>query len=114
MPTINFILADGTEHAIDGQVGTPVMYLAKRNNLAGILAECGGMCCCATCHVHIARQWISKLPKMADDEQETLEFAEGVDDTSRLSCQIKITDEMDGLIVYVPESQYYAGSESER
>lgn len=106
MPTINFILADGAEHAIDGAVGTPVMYLAKRNKLSGILAECGGMCCCATCHVHIDRQWILKLPKMADNEQETLEFAEQVDELSRLSCQIKITEELDGLIVHVPAFQY--------
>ena len=113
MLTINFILADGTEHAIDGEVGTPVMYLAKRNELSGILAECGGMCCCATCHVHIDPRWISKLPKMEDDEQETLEFAEGVDDMSRLSCQIKITDEMDGLTVHVPEFQYCAAAKNE-
>ncbi|WP_424946963.1 2Fe-2S iron-sulfur cluster-binding protein [Candidatus Spongiihabitans sp.] len=113
MPTINFMLADGAEHAIDGEIGTPVMYLAKRNELPGILAECGGQCRCATCHVHIDPRWAAKLPKMKDDERETLEFADGVDDLSRLSCQIKITDEMDGLIVHVPQSQYGADSEPE-
>lgn len=114
MPTINFILADGTEHAIDGEVGTPVMYLAKRNELSGMQAECGGMCCCATCHVHIDPQWIATLPKMEEDERETLEFAEQVDDMSRLSCQLKITESMDGLIVHVPESQYFTDSENKQ
>lgn len=106
MPVIHFILADGSEHAIDGEIGTPLMYLAKRNEFSGILAECGGACCCATCHVHIDRQWIARLPKMEDDEQDMLEFAEGVDELSRLSCQIKITDELDGLIVHVPKKQF--------
>ncbi len=106
MPTINFILADGTEHAIEGELDTPIMYLARRNALQGILAECGGACCCATCHVHIDPDWMSKLPAMKDDERDMLEFAEGVDEFSRLSCQIKITDEIDGLVVHVPESQY--------
>ncbi len=106
MSLIHFILADGGEHAIDGEVGVSLMYLAKRNALSGILAECGGACCCATCHVHIDRQWIARLPEMEEDEQDILEFAEGVDDLSRLSCQIKITDNLDGLIVYVPKKQF--------
>ncbi len=106
MSVINFVLADGSEHAIDGEVGTAVMLLAKRNELAGILAECGGACCCATCHVHIDRQWIARLPQMEEEERDMLAFAEGVDDMSRLSCQIKITDALDGLIVHVPERQF--------
>ncbi len=113
MPTINFILADGAEHAINGEVGTPVMYFAKRNKLSSILTEYDSQCRCATCHVYIDPQWISKLPKMADDDRETLEFVDGVDDMSRLICQLKITDEMDGLIMHVPESQYCAAAEPE-
>ena len=106
MPIVNFILYDGTEHAIQGETNTPVMHLARRNELHGILAECGGACCCATCHVHIAPEWMGRLPQMKEDEEDMLEFAEGVDNFSRLSCQIKLTDEIDGLVVHVPESQY--------
>jgi 2Fe-2S ferredoxin len=106
MPVIHFDLADGTRKSLQGDVGTPVMFLARRNDISGILAECGGACCCATCHVHIDPGWMSRLPEMDDDEKDMLEFAEGIDDFSRLSCQLKITDELDGLVVNVPESQY--------
>lgn len=106
MPTINFILADGSRHAIEAENGEVVMQLAVRHELRGILAECGGACSCATCHVHIDKTWLDRLPPKAELEIEMLEFAEGVDSTSRLSCQIKVTDELDGLVVHVPESQY--------
>lgn len=106
MPTINFILADGSQRVIEGEVGTSVMQLARRNDLSGILAECGGSCCCATCHVHIDPDWIDRLQEMDDDERDMLDFAEDVDSLSRLSCQIGITEDIDGLIVHVPESQY--------
>ena len=82
----------------------PLYDLGKE--ISGILAECGGACCCATCHVHIDPDWMGRLPEMDDDEKDMLEFAEGIDDFSRLSCQLKITDELDGLVVNVPESQY--------
>ena len=106
MPVINFRLADGSELAAEGEVGTSVMLLARRHELSGILAECGGSCCCATCHVHIDESWIDRLEEMEEDERDTLEFAEDVDSFSRLSCQLKITEKLDGLIVHVPESQY--------
>ena len=106
MPTIHFDLADGTRKSLEGSVGTPVMSLAKRNGIEGILAECGGACCCATCHVHVDPDWISRLPAMDDDEKDMLEFADEVDEFSRLSCQIKISEDLDGLVVNVPESQY--------
>lgn len=106
MTTINFILADGSRRAIDADDGDVVMRVALRNAFSGILAECGGACSCATCHVHIEPSWVEKLPAKDEMETEMLEFAEGVDHTSRLSCQIKITPELDGLIVHVPESQY--------
>jgi len=106
MPTINFVLADGSRHAIEADVGEVVMRVAVRNNFDGILAECGGACSCATCHVHIDRAWVDKLPPKDELESEMLDFAEGVDETSRLSCQLKITPALDGLIVHVPESQY--------
>jgi len=106
MPVINFRLADGSELAAEGQPGTSVMLLARRHDLSGILAECGGSCCCATCHVHIDASWMDKLDKMEDEERDMLEFADNVDEFSRLSCQIDITDKLDGLIVHVPEFQY--------
>ncbi len=106
MPVIHFDLADGTRKSIQGDTGTPVMFLAKRNDIEGILAECGGACCCATCHVHIDPDWFGRLPEMDDDEKDMLDFAEGVDEFSRLSCQLKVTDALDGLVVNVPESQY--------
>ncbi len=106
MTTINFILADGSRHAVDAGDGEVVMRVAVRCGFEGILAECGGACSCATCHVHIDPSWYDKLPPKGESETEMLDFAEGVDATSRLSCQIKITPELDGLIVHVPESQY--------
>ena len=106
MPVVHFDLADGTRCSVEGDKDTPVMFLAKRNDIEAILAECGGACCCATCHVHVHPDWKDRLPAMEDDEQDMLEFADGVDDFSRLSCQIKLTDDLDGLVVQVPESQY--------
>ena len=106
MTTINFILADGNRHAVEATDGEVVMRVAVRNGFSGILAECGGACSCATCHVHIDPSWVDKLPPKEELETEMLDFAEGVDATSRLSCQIKITPALDGLIVHVPESQY--------
>lgn len=106
MTTINFILADGSHHAIEATDGEVVMKIARRNNFSGILAECGGVCSCATCHVHIDEAWIEKLPPIEEMEAEMIDFAEGVDHTSRLSCQLKVTPELNGLIVHVPESQY--------
>lgn len=106
MTVINFILADGSQHPIEADDGDVLMQVARRNSLSGILAECGGVCSCATCHVHIDKSWVDKLLPIEEMEKDMLEFAEGVDDTSRLSCQIKITPQLDGLLVHVPESQY--------
>ena len=106
MTTINFILADGSRHAVEATDGEVVMRVAVRSGFSGILAECGGACSCATCHVHIDPSWVDKLPPKDELETEMLDFAEGVDATSRLSCQIKIIPALDGLLVHVPESQY--------
>ena len=106
MPTVNFVLYDGSRRPIEGEVGTPVMYLARKHELPGILAECGGVCSCATCHVHVDPEWMEKLPPMEEDELDIIEFAEDVDEYSRLSCQIKLSEELDGLVVHVPEFQY--------
>ena len=106
MTTINYVLHDGSVHAVDANNGDSVMIVAIRNDFDGILAECGGACSCATCHVHVDPAWIDKLPPMDDLEREMLDFAEDVDEYSRLSCQIKISDALDGLVINVPEKQY--------
>lgn len=106
MTVIHFILADGSEHKVEAKEGDVLMRVAKRAGLDAILAECGGVCSCATCHVHIDAAWREKLPPKEEMESEMLEFAEGVDENSRLSCQLKVTPQLHGLIVHVPESQY--------
>ena len=82
------------------------MLAAVNNNVPGIVAECGGACSCATCHVHVDPDWYDRLPPPQDMEKDMLEFAIDPDETSRLSCQISITEELDGLVVRTPESQY--------
>ncbi|MCL4132271.1 UNVERIFIED_CONTAM: hypothetical protein GTU68_003087 [Idotea baltica] len=82
------------------------METALSNDLPGIEADCGGACACATCHVYISDEWTKAVGKAEDLEKEMLSVAEEVRDTSRLSCQVTITDDMDGLVVLTPESQY--------
>ena len=106
MPTIKFINHQGQSYEVDAQSGASLMDTAVYNGVAGIVADCGGACSCATCHVYIDPQWQTKLPQVGDDEQALLEFAIDPRENSRLSCQIDITDDMDGLVVYTPESQY--------
>lgn len=106
MPKITYIAADGSQTTVEAGNGLSVMQAAVNNGIAGIVAECGGACSCATCHVHVDPGWYDRLPAPQGIEQEMLEFAVGRDETSRLSCQIKITDEIDGLVVHTPASQY--------
>lgn len=106
MPRVQFMLADQSTRTYDGAVGTSVMAIARAQAVPGIMAECGGVCACATCHVHIARAWLAKLPAMQADERELLGFADGVDAESRLGCQIVMTAQLDGLVVHVPAPQY--------
>lgn len=106
MPRIIYIAADGTRSEVEGKIGESVMLTAVNNNVPGIVAECGGACSCATCHVHVDPDWYGKLPEPDDMEKDMLEFAMDPDETSRLSCQISITEELDGLTVRTPESQY--------
>jgi 2Fe-2S ferredoxin len=106
MPKITYIAADGAQATVEANKGLSVMQTAVNNGIPGIVAECGGACSCATCHVHVDPAWYDRLPPPQAIEQEMLEFANGRDETSRLSCQIKITDELDGLVVHTPASQY--------
>ncbi|MGI9520240.1 MAG: 2Fe-2S iron-sulfur cluster-binding protein [Hyphomicrobiaceae bacterium] len=106
MPKITFVQPDGSPSTIDATVGNTVMEAAKLNLIDGIEAECGGACACATCHVYVAAEWLDKTGKASEMEEDMLDFAFDIRDNSRLSCQIKIVDEMDGLVVNIPEKQF--------
>ncbi len=106
MPKITYIEHGGTEHVVDVASGLTVMEGARDNNIPGIEADCGGACACSTCHVYVHPDWVGKLPKKDDMEVDMLDFAFEPDETrSRLTCQIKVTDEMEGLVVQMPERQ---------
>jgi ferredoxin, 2Fe-2S len=91
---------------LDAPAGHSLMKSAVHKGVAGIEAVCGGACSCATCHVYVHEEWLSKLPEKSKDEAEMLEFVAGVEANSRLSCQIELNDELDGLVVTVPVSQF--------
>ena len=106
MPTIHDILKDGSTRAIDAKPGSSVMENAVRNNVRGIDAECGGSCSCATCHVYVDDSFIALLPPADDMENDLLDgVASERQPGSRLSCQITMTADLDGLTVRVPETQ---------
>ena len=105
MPKITYIEHDGKKHTVDAPVGTTVMENAIKNGVPGIVAECGGACSCATCHVHVDEAWKDKVGPPSPMEEDMLDFAFDVKPTSRLSCQIKVTEELDGLVVHTPAQQ---------
>jgi ferredoxin, 2Fe-2S len=105
MPKITFIGSDGTSNTVEGESGSTVMETAIKNNVPGIEAECGGACACATCHVYVDEAWQAKTGEASAMEQDMLDFGYDVRPNSRLSCQIKVADELDGLVVRVPERQ---------
>ena len=104
MPTVTYLLPDRSVHEIDVPCGQSVMDGSVRNNLAGIVAECGGSCSCATCHVYVDDASQAWFDDASDEERELLEFAEGARPNSRLSCQLIITDGCDGVRVEVPDT----------
>lgn len=105
MAKITYITHDGARFDIDAQPGSTVMENAIRNSVPGIEAECGGACACATCHVYIDEAWSQTVGQPEAMEEDMLDFAYDVRPTSRLSCQIRVRDELDGLVVNVPERQ---------
>lgn len=106
MPRVVYISAGGETREVDAPVGTTVMAAALKNGIDGIVAECGGVCMCSTCHVFVDESFFNRLPPAQDTEEAVLEIAaEERKPTSRLSCQIKITPDLDGLIVRIPERQ---------
>jgi ferredoxin, 2Fe-2S len=106
MAKITFIQPDGEAQTVEIPVGWSVMEGAVRANVAGIDADCGGACACATCHVQVEPQWAAKLPPKSEMEETMLDFAIAPKANSRLSCQLRVTSEMDGLTVRVPSSQH--------
>jgi 2Fe-2S ferredoxin len=105
MPKITFIEYDGSVHTIDAEVGATVMETALKGGVTSIVAECGGGCTCATCHVYVDEAWRDKIPPASADEETQLDAAFDVRANSRLSCQIKVTDELDGFTVHTPTYQ---------
>lgn len=106
MAKVKFISAEGAETEIDADNDISLMVNAINNGIDGIVAECGGACSCATCHVIVDPEWYKKLPEPQALEKDMLEFVAEPSDTSRLSCQINVTDELDGLVVKVPKTQF--------
>lgn len=106
MAKITYIQFDGTENVVDVKPGLTVMEGAVKNNIRGIDADCGGACACATCHVYVDDAWAEKTGKASVMEESMLDFANDLQPTSRLSCQIIVSDALDGLIVRMPENQH--------
>ena len=106
MPRITFIEHNGTARTVEGEAGSTVMETAIRNAVPGIEAECGGACACATCHVYVDEAFAAETGRPSAMEESMLDFADNVQPNSRLSCQIRVTDDLDGLIVRLPESQH--------
>ena len=105
MPKITYVDASGTARTVEGAVGATVMETALKNNVPGIDAECGGACACATCHVYVDGEWAGVVGPAEPMEQDMLDFASDVRPSSRLSCQIRIKPEFDGLKVETPAQQ---------
>ncbi len=105
MARITSIASDGTTYNVEAENGSTVMENAIRNAVPGIEAECGGACACATCHVYVDEAWTDVVGEPEAMEEDMLDFAYDVRPNSRLSCQIKVRDALDGLVVRVPERQ---------
>ena len=105
MAKITYIEHNGKSHTIDVSNGLTVMEGAVRSNIPGIDADCGGACACATCHVYVDEKWFDKLPKKESAEEDMLDMAYEPNKFSRLTCQITISDELDGLVVKMPSKQ---------
>ena len=105
MPKITYIEHTGKSHTIDVSKGLSVMEGAMQNNIPGIDADCGGSMACATCHGYVKEEWVDKLPKKEDGEEDMIDMAYEPNKFSRLSCQLIVSDELEGLVVNLPEKQ---------
>ncbi len=106
MAKITYIEFEGTEHTVDVANGLSVMEGAIKNMIPGIDADCGGACACSTCHVYVDPKWTETVGKPEEMEEDMLDFAFDVKENSRLSCQMRVADEFDGLVVRMPEKQF--------
>ncbi len=105
MPKITYVEFNGEAKVLEVAPGLSVMQGALNNNVRGIIAECGGSCSCATCHVYVDEAWADRLDKKSETEEAMLDAVCDLRPTSRLSCQINVTDELDGLVVRMPPKQ---------
>jgi ferredoxin, 2Fe-2S len=105
MPRITYIDHTGQARTVEGELGATIMETAIRNDIPGITAECGGACACATCHIYVDEAWLEKAGTVQSTEEDMLDFAFDVKPNSRLSCQIKVSAALDGLVVHTPERQ---------
>jgi ferredoxin, 2Fe-2S len=101
-----FIEHSGTRHEVEAKVGNSLMQAAINNLVPGIEADCGGLCACATCHAYVDAAWVDKIPPRTQGESDLLSNVASVRPESRLSCQVQIQAELDGIVVRLPESQY--------
>lgn len=106
MPTITFIEHNGTEHKVNGAVGQSAMQAALFNGVPGIPADCGGACACATCHTYVDGAWVERVGPAQGTELDMLDTVSELRPASRLSCQIVLAEDMDGLRLQLPESPY--------
>ena len=106
MPKITYVEHNGTEHDVEVPVGTSLMQGAVNQMVPGIEGDCGGLCACGTCHVYVPPEWAPLCGEADELEQGMLEFAFDVEASSRLSCQIEVTEAMDGMVVRMPSRQY--------
>ena len=105
MPKITYIEHNGKKHTIDVANGLTVMEGAIQNNIPGIDADCGGSMACATCHVYVEKEWFNKLPKKEDGEEDMIDMAYEPNKFSRLSCQLTVSNDLEGLVVQLPKKQ---------
>lgn len=105
MPRITFITHDENTFTVDVESGTSLMQAAVNNDIEGIVGECGGLCSCATCHCYIDPAWTTKTGDADDMERDMLECALEPAENSRLGCQVEVSDDLDGLVVRLPEAQ---------
>lgn len=106
MPKVHYIEYNGTEHVVEGESGKTLMQTAVDNLVPGIVGDCGGCCSCATCHGYVDPAWIARAGAPSENESMMLDGALARADNSRLTCQIVLTDALDGIVVRLPESQY--------
>jgi 2Fe-2S ferredoxin len=106
MPKVIYITTDEVRHEVEVETGYSIMEGAINNNIDGIVAECGGACACATCHSYVDAAWTDKIPSMDDMEDSMLDAAFERKDNSRLTCQIEVSDALDGIVIHVADNEY--------